>query len=60
MGRLLFLWLVGLLWVPSVLGQLLDVRLSSGRDNFVLNERVVISVSIRNTSDQLAVLANEV
>jgi hypothetical protein len=45
--------------VSGLQGQLLDVRLDSGRDNFVLNERVIVSVSIRNNSDQLAVLANE-
>lgn len=50
---------MGLCCVPGLQGQLLDVRLDSGRDNFVLNERVIVSVSIRNNSDQLAVLANE-
>ena len=57
MGRFLFLW--GVWVVPSLWSQLLDVRLDSGRDNFVLNERVILSISIRNNSDQLAVLANE-
>ena len=58
MGRF-FLWVIGLCCVPGIQGQLLDVRLDSGRDNFVLDERVIVSVSIRNNSDQLAVLANE-
>jgi len=55
-------WVIGVLcvcFVPNVWAQLLDVRLKSGRDNFVLNEQVVVSVSLRNNSDQLAILANE-
>ena len=58
-GRLFFLCFIGLCCAPSLRGQLLDVRLESGRDNFVLNEQVVLSVIIRNNSDQLAILANE-
>ena len=57
MGRFFFLW--GILLVSNLWAQLLEVRLNSGRDNFVLDEVVIISVSIRNNSDQLAVLANE-
>ena len=56
-GRSFFL--CGILLVSNLWAQLLEVRLSSGRDNFVLDEQVIISVSIRNNSDQLAVLANE-
>ena len=55
-------WVIGVLcvcFVSNVWAQLLDVRLKSGRDNFVLNEQVVVSVSVRNNSDQLAILANE-
>ena len=59
MGRLFFLCFIGLCCAPSLKGQLLDVRLESGRDNFVLNEQVVLSVIIRNNSDQLAILAND-
>jgi len=45
-------------FAPSLWSQLLEVRLDSGRDNFILNEKVIVSVSIRNNSDQLAILAN--
>ena len=54
-----FFFLCGILLVSNLWAQLLEVRLSSGRDNFVLDEQVIVSVSIRNNSDQLAVLANE-
>ena len=57
MGR--FFFLCGILFVSNLWAQLLEVRLNSGRDNFVIDEQVIISVSIRNNSDQLAVLANE-
>ncbi len=58
-GRLFLLWMVGLSCVFELRGQLLDARLDSVRNNFVLNEQVVVSVHIRNNSDQLAVLGNE-
>ncbi|MEE2813855.1 MAG: hypothetical protein VX945_05130 [Verrucomicrobiota bacterium] len=59
MGRNWFIGFLCVCFVSNVWAQLLDVRLKSGRDNFVLNEQVVVSVSVRNNSDQLAILANE-
>ncbi len=58
-GRLFFLWVIFFGCAFGLQAQLLDVRLDSWRNNFVLNERVVVSVSIRNNTDQLAVLANQ-
>jgi hypothetical protein len=58
-GRLFFLWVIVSGFGSVLQGQLLDVRLDSGRNNFILNEQVIVSVSIRNNTDQLAVLANE-
>lgn len=58
MGRFIFPFVL-FVFASDLWSQLLDVRLDSGRDNFVLDEQVIITVSIRNNSDQHAILANE-
>lgn len=50
---------IGLSCAPFVWGQLLDVRLDTGRTNFLLDEPIVVNVVIRNNTDKLALLATD-
>ena len=50
---------IGLCCAVNVEAQLLDIRLKTGRNNFLLQERVIVGVTIQNKTDQLAVLAND-
>ena len=50
---------IGLCFAFNVEAQLLDIRLKTGRNNFLLQERLIVGVTIQNKTDQLAVLAND-
>ena len=56
--RIVWMTCIGLPCAFSVEAQLLDIRLKTGRNNFILQERVIVNVTIQNKTDQLAVLAN--